>query len=149
MTCVGETNLSGLSSYNDDSLFGRPLCEGLGSSVITRETIYMPTDDCTTAIFDKMYAVSEKHLRMLVEEHCKTLVYSLFFVVVCCVMSRFEWNRCSCAVHSTLENACTYKVSGCVLGPKGELSGVSRFQVLDRFLTQIYLCGPQKNAAAF
>lgn len=53
------------------------------------------------------------------------------FVVVCFVMSRFEWNRCSCAVHSTLENACTYKVSGCVLGPKGKLSGVSRFQVLE------------------
>ena len=53
------------------------------------------------------------------------------FVVVCFVMSRFEWNRCSCAVHSTLGNACTYKVSGCVLGPKGKLSGVSRFQVLE------------------
>ena len=74
MTCVGETNLSGLSTYNDDSIFGRPLCEGLGSSVITRETIYMPTDDCMTPIFEQMYAVSEKHLRMLVEEHCKTLV---------------------------------------------------------------------------
>ena len=73
----------------------------------------------------------KSHFGWWLKNIAKHLCIRVVFVVVCFVVSRFERNRCSCAVHSTLENACTYKVSGCVLGPKGKLSGVSRFQVLE------------------
>ena len=85
----------------------------------------------------------KSHFGWWLKNIAKHLCIRVVFVVVCFVMSRFEWNRCSCADHSTLENTCTFKVSGCVLGSKGKLSGVSRFQVLDRFLTQIYVCATE------
>ena len=140
MTCVGETNPSGLSTYQWwldlwETFMWRPgvLSHNTGNHIYANGWLHDPHFWANVRSFRK--ATSDAGWRTL-HNTCAFVV----FVVVCCVMS---------AVHSTLENACTYKVSGCVLGPKGKLSGVSRFQVLDKFLTQIYLCGPQKHAAAF